>query len=298
MEEEGGELNLVLPFKIEDFIETSVAFAGSGWMDRFNHFANKYTIHFISDDAYDGHDDVFAYLIRVIYGSSILRSSLNHTDPTLITVLSETDLNQKTGGTRDALRSWIIPNRHVNINPDNYLTESSTQSKEPTPIKKISSHERPVLYMLDLHYDLTPGVSATFLDEKLDNIANSIQSTQPIILRRNSNSLFVGSPSVINLMDLFHQVESELNAHHVPYKSCFHAGPVYLPIDQTNESLNVEIGVLNELTHFGMNGSRYASQHVAAVLTLHPRKYPIEYVGSIKYQVTGKDLEVYLIGSQ
>ena len=295
LEEEGGELNIMLPFDSQDFINTSIAFAGDNWQERFDKIIEKYGASHITNLYYEGHDDLFSYLVRIIYGSAILRSSLNHTEPSLISVLSETDLNQRTGGTRDAIKGWTFPNRHININPDNYLgINSSLAVAAGSPsTHKATSADRPVLYMffIQMNKELPSPVMKT-LNEKLESILSGAISSPPTMLDRSDKSVLIGATSIITTMEAFHQVQSHLDKQHLEFKSSFHSGPVYL---RKGTESNTEMNTIKELGSFGLNGYRYASQMFAAVLTLHPRKYNIEYAGSIS-QKNMKDIEVYLVG--
>ena len=135
----GGEVNIWLPFAKNDFIEASVRFAGGNWLDRFENLLARFPVTYITHDMYAGYDDLFSFQNRVIFGSAVIRSSMNHTEPTLLTVLSETDLRLKEGGTRDTVDLWPFPGRYVNINPDNYVvpgtvTQVVSANPEPTPV--------------------------------------------------------------------------------------------------------------------------------------------------------------------
>jgi tetratricopeptide (TPR) repeat protein len=122
MTEAGGEVGVWLPFSKADFIETSLRFAGDYWIPRFEKLVSQSRVTFITEESYEGYDELFSFQSAVIFGSAVIRSSMNHTKPSLLTVLSETDLHRKEGGTRDTVSRWPYPDRHVNINPDDFFS--------------------------------------------------------------------------------------------------------------------------------------------------------------------------------
>ncbi|MDZ7645919.1 MAG: hypothetical protein U5K54_01370 [Cytophagales bacterium] len=69
MLEEGGEVHFLMPFNKTDFVNTSLAFAGEHWVNRFEALHTKYPNTFITHDHYGGNDDLFSLLGKVIFGS-------------------------------------------------------------------------------------------------------------------------------------------------------------------------------------------------------------------------------------
>jgi hypothetical protein len=71
----GGELHVVLPFVIEDFIAASVKPSGSEWIDRFQRCLEAATrVSYTTEDRYLGDDSLFGYCARVAMGLALLRS--------------------------------------------------------------------------------------------------------------------------------------------------------------------------------------------------------------------------------
>jgi tetratricopeptide (TPR) repeat protein len=122
LKELGGEVNLYLPFKREDFLETSVSFAGSDWVARFNRIEEENNVTYLTQSAYEGNDLFFRFLGQVMIGASIMRGSLFHTTPYLFTVASERETNLKAGGTNSVRTTWPYEQNTINVNPDTFLT--------------------------------------------------------------------------------------------------------------------------------------------------------------------------------
>jgi MAP3K TRAFs-binding domain len=130
MSETGGEVHLFLPFNREDYIRESVRFAGEHWVERFEALEKKFPVTYVTREHYTGNDDLFSFQNRVILGTVVLRAAMNFTTPTLLTVLSNTDLRQKEGGTRDTLVIWPYKEHYINVNPDAFLENKIQDEKQ------------------------------------------------------------------------------------------------------------------------------------------------------------------------
>lgn len=147
MEEEGGEVNIFLPFNKADFIQESVAFAGDHWVDRFESLMSKHTVHYVTHEPYDNHADLFSMQSKVVLGSTLLRRGMIHSDAFLLSVLSDFDFTRLEGGTRDNMSLWPFQDKIINISPGNYLSDSRGGKNEPSK-NKPAQHVRPALYTL------------------------------------------------------------------------------------------------------------------------------------------------------
>ncbi len=149
MEEEGGEVNISLPFNKSDFIKVSVAFAGESWVNRFEALIAKHQVTYVTQEPFDSNADLFSMQSKVVLGSTILRSSMMRSEPHLITVLSDFDLTKMEGGTRDSIGLWPNPEKIFNISPNTFFSEGEIQPKStPPPPRSVPSTTRPALYTL------------------------------------------------------------------------------------------------------------------------------------------------------
>ena len=69
----GAELNLVLPFKFDEFLDTSVRGGGAGWEERARRCLDAATVTFATEDSYLGDDALFGYASRLSMGLALLR---------------------------------------------------------------------------------------------------------------------------------------------------------------------------------------------------------------------------------
>ena len=102
----GGEINIILPFAISDFVETNVRHAGPRWEKRFERLLeNAHSVSFACEDKYLGHDMLYRFANHVMHGSAVMRGKFLTTDPHLMAVWhSRTD--SIPGGPADFIDRW------------------------------------------------------------------------------------------------------------------------------------------------------------------------------------------------
>jgi class 3 adenylate cyclase len=309
MAEAGGEVNLFLPFGIEDFLNTSINFAGTQWADRFHALLNKYPVSFITTDHYLGYDDLFSYQSKIIFGSAVLRSTSQHNEPTLLTVLSEVDLKRQEGGTRDTLRLWPFPQHHVNINPDIFISQHASviTASSPTPITKSAEKEtekvsfiRPVLYIVYCELSDTLPVER---EKVIKTIHSTIEEPGESLKYFNLEKdgiliMFDAQASAEALVRLIHDSLVSINAHSV-CKISLHAGPVYLE-EESNQlyakAYGESVELVKKLSAIALPGTVCASTNFAALLALNEASYTLEYSGILHTDDTSHSFPVYKVG--
>ena len=104
----GGEVNIVLPFQHEDFIRTSVAFAGKSWVERFDQvLARAASISYCVEEGYLGDELLFAHAGELTRGFALLRADALETEAVMLAV-AEPQATASIGGTADDLRRWNV----------------------------------------------------------------------------------------------------------------------------------------------------------------------------------------------
>jgi tetratricopeptide (TPR) repeat protein len=281
MSEEGGEVNIYLPCDKEDFIKTSVEFAGPQWVDRFNALLEKFPVTYVSEEPYGGQDDIYPFQTRIIYGASVLRSASYHNEPALLTVLSDIDPERKEGGTRHTLGMWPFPKQHTNINPDIYRPASRTPVKwEPTIETEQPAQTRPILHLA--YVDLTQVA----IHEREKIMSYRSEEREPdtyLIYEPNPARIMAAFPSVSATMDFVRFVTELLKLARNPiFRICLHAGPIYIESSGTPEGPVLSgkaVQLVREMCLITALGAIFASDHVAALLALERIKPTIEYAG-------------------
>ncbi len=286
MLEAGGEVSAWLPFSKADFIETSLRFAGEEWVNRFNKLMDRAHITYITEEAYDGYDDLFSFQSSVIFGSAVIRSSMNHTKPTLLTLLSETDLNRKEGGTRDTIGRWPFADRHVNINPDNLIQGTALDLSGTVAAPQVTqtpTADRPVLYIVSA--DL-PGVADadqqkiwSTLKEKMNAVVVAPVTFEPGEQLVASFSTIAGAMEFARLlMGLIEQY------HRTPkLRICLFATPATLePAGEGKRLTDHGHQRLRTIHTQVQPGTLYALARFASVIALDTKKYSMDYAGLVE----------------
>jgi len=102
----GAQVHITLPFEREDFIATSVAFAGGDWVARFERaLAQATSVTFGVRERYLGDESLFAYAGGLMQGAAVLRARELEAEPLLLAVVDEAS-ERLSGGSLDLLASW------------------------------------------------------------------------------------------------------------------------------------------------------------------------------------------------
>ena len=71
----GAELHVVLPFAVDEFMQSSVADGGPGWVERFQScLAAATSVSYATDDAFLGDDVLYRYASELAMGLAVLRA--------------------------------------------------------------------------------------------------------------------------------------------------------------------------------------------------------------------------------
>lgn len=278
--EQNGEVNIFVPFALEDFLNVSVRFAGDEWVDRFQALTSRFRITMLTKEDYLGYNDLFTLQSKIIFGASMIRSAQYHTQPHLLTVLSGVDLKRAEGGTRDTLRFWPTSFNHVNINPDLFLPTHSVAEVIPSQQPPLPTINRPVLYLIlaeashlnSLQQDKINQLLKQRVEEEPDSYS-SLEIGENILVACNTETTMI---ETVKLLKGFLQTAQGL-------KITLHAGPALREGD-TVKGETIEI--LKALCTYSPRGAISASGHVAALLALDTQNFLIEYSGIFTHHET------------
>jgi class 3 adenylate cyclase len=88
MQDAGAETHVVLPFHRDDFVGVSVAFAGAGWVERFDRAMQRArSVTYATKEPYLDDDVLFEHASTLIQGMAFLRSRDFGTRPVMLNVL-------------------------------------------------------------------------------------------------------------------------------------------------------------------------------------------------------------------
>ncbi len=102
----GAEVHVVLPFEREDFVATSVAFAGERWVERFDRaLARVASVGYGVHERHLGDDSLFAYAGALVHGAAVLHARELEAEPILVALVDEAS-ERRAGGSVDLLADW------------------------------------------------------------------------------------------------------------------------------------------------------------------------------------------------
>jgi class 3 adenylate cyclase len=106
MLERGAEVNVVLPFALDDYIAHNVRYAGPRWEMRFrNALKLASTVTYATEERYLGHDMLYRFANQCLHGLATLRSDFLCARPTLLAVWDMMP-ESLVGGAADFIDHW------------------------------------------------------------------------------------------------------------------------------------------------------------------------------------------------
>jgi class 3 adenylate cyclase len=106
MLERGAEVNVVMPFALDDFIANDVRYGGPRWEMRFrNALKLASTVTYATEERYLGHDMLYRFANQCLHGLAALRSNFLRTNPYLIAVWDMMP-GSLVGGAADFIDQW------------------------------------------------------------------------------------------------------------------------------------------------------------------------------------------------
>ncbi len=295
LQELGGEVNIVLPFAIQDFIENNVRHAGPRWEKRFEKaLANAHSVSFSCEDRYLGHDMLYRFSNHVMHGSAVMRGKFLTTDPHLMAVWhSRTD--SLPGGPADFIDRWSnISTLHL-IDLDELYNENGTTDQIDTNLIKpqktslsfdpfvSKSPERVIKSMMfsDLHgySKLQDEHVPSFLDflEKLNQAMEKI-NTELDSLNTWGDAIFAVADTATKIADFglrYCDIIESLGKKYPEFpfpiraRISLHSGPVFVAQDPFIKKVNFYGGHINRaarLEPVTAVGQVYATQQFVSLL--------------------------------
>jgi class 3 adenylate cyclase len=106
LQDAGMQTNVVLPFAKDDFIASSVAFAGAGWVERFERVLERATrVVLATEEAFLGDEVLFEHAANLLHGMAVLHAAELLTQPLMLAV-REPGTTELAGGTAANVHVW------------------------------------------------------------------------------------------------------------------------------------------------------------------------------------------------
>ena len=295
LQEMGGEVNIILPFAIQDFIENNVRHAGPRWEKRFEKaLASAHSVSFSCEDRYLGHDMLYRFSNHVMHGSAVMRGKFLTTDPHLMAVWhSRTD--SLPGGPSDFIDRWSnISTLHL-IDLDELSNETGVTEQIDTNLIKpqknslsfdpfvSKSPERVIKSMMfsDLkgYSKLQDEHVPSFLDfleklneamEKIDSDLDSVNTWGDAIFAVADTATKIADFG-LRYCDIIESLGKKYPEFPFPIRAriSLHSGPVFVAQDPFIKKLNFYGGHINRaarLEPVTAVGQVYATQQFVSLL--------------------------------
>jgi class 3 adenylate cyclase/tetratricopeptide (TPR) repeat protein len=311
MLESDREVHIILPFKQDDFLETSVSFAGESWVQRFNNVLSRVeSIHYATEEGYLNDDTLFEYCASLMSGMAILRADLLESEPVLLSVM-ESDGEMKTGGTSNNVLNWkrcghkmeIIDLNKIKPKPSKETSNHSNKNHNKlinnnTSLSHSLSREIKTMLFADVvgFSKLAEEESPNFFVNFLNKVAETINSQfeLPVFCNTWGDGLFlvyddieVAADVALCLRDAV--LDNDWVKFGLPEETNIrigmHAGPVFSANDPIINKTNFYGSHVNRAARIEpitTPGSIFISEQTACLLTLtNNQNYICDYLGPI-----------------
>ncbi len=311
------DLYAFLPFKREDFIETSVATAGGDWLERFETCyawaeeragEDRGSITYATDGAYLGDDSLFSYCAEFAMGLAILRARHLATAPHMLAVYD--DAGGTGFGTDGNIEMWKRFGFPADIVPVAGNRKVSRPPAAPQPDKL----ERRPLAML---FGDVKGFSALkeellplFHESLMSELSDVLESYGAKLLYRNSwgDAIYAVFEDAITAMRCGLQLQNKIRSMDfeelgfdgdLGLRLSGHYGPVFKGTDY----------IRREPTYFGSHvtrtariepitptGELFVTEQMAAALAMeNDEAIDCDYMGNIELAKGYGSMRLYLL---
>lgn len=308
VQERKGETHVTLPFNKAEFIDTSVAYAGDKWLDRFEHVIEHATsVNYATREGYLGDNVLYSYANDLISGNTILRADALESEAILLSVIDPSQQGQE-GGSLENTELWKSLNRNIHIIDLNSLRKNNPAK---TTKQKADNHSDPesqlepdnkrqlmtmlfadVVGFSKLGEEEAPSFFVNFLGRVSELINNNKQ--QPVFCNTWGDGLFmvfddiaVAAEFALRLRDMV--TETDWQSLGLPKETNIrigmHAGPVYGAFDPIIEQANYFGSHVNRAARIEpvtTPGAVFVSEQTACLLAISSSKrFACDYLGIV-----------------
>jgi len=305
LQERGGESNVVLPFAREDFMRTSVNFAGPVWVKRVERIlSGSSMVEQATRGGYGGEDQLFAYANRLIMGKAILRSRFLETEPLLLAVWDRAR-GGKPGGTAESVQTWKASGfPAIVIDPATASVVAHVKTPKPRRSRpEGGSSARPGRQTVAILFADVVGYSRLQEEQIPHYVRGFLGGLAQIVQRAGLQPLYKnswGDAICFMFADLLEAADCALAmrdmVRHTDWAQMklpkdlsirigLHAGPVYgfnEPLQQRRNFFGSHVNQAARIEPITSPGNVYSSESFAALLLADERNpYDCRYVGVV-----------------
>lgn len=300
----GGETHIILPYADEDFVATSVAFAGRAWESRFHRaMAEADTVRCVTEESVPEDEAVFALMDRMLLGYAALSASAVDAAPTLLAVWDGV-INGLSGGTGEMVSRWpsALPRRVIPLSAAPMpLPDRDALAPAPSALPEPFSRQFKTLLFADVvgYSRIQENRTPAFMRHFLQRIAEDLPQS-PLFLNTWGDALFVIMDNATLLAEYALTLQeivcgTDWAAFGLPSEMSIriglHAGPVYEginPLTGTTTFYGSHVNRAARLESVTVPRQVYATEQFAALLTAEqlvqgavPPPFACHYLGKL-----------------
>lgn len=298
--ERGGELNVVLPFAVDDFKRVSVAIGGEAWLSRFDRcLARAHSLRFASSDLYLGDDSLFKLCSEFADGLAVMRGKVLDT-PVVQLAIWDGAPAAGVGGAGDDIARWHalgLPQRL--LDPcGQAVAGASMPELHRAASGKLTRELHPVVFGDFAGFGrLNEKQVAPFIEGVFGALAKTLEAFAASIVFRNTwgDGLFLVFDGVLPAAEAalaLQQTVSSLNygelklAAPAALRLCVHFGPVMRlndPITKRETWTGAQVSQTSRIEPIVPPGLIYVTEPFAAALALwRDSNLATDYLGQVQ----------------
>jgi len=293
----GAELDIVLPFRLDEFVEISVAPAGEAWAPRMQACLDRARqVHYVTEDAYLGDDALFAYATEFALGLAALRARWLNTEVYQLAVWDGAPPDPGVvGGTANDLALGRRLGLAQEIVPVRSTRPTAGVAAAPAAAARVGRAPRSLLFGDFKGFSrLDDAQLPIYVSEVLGRCADVLARYEARLVFRNTwgDGLFLVLDDVAAAADCAFDLQAAIEAiDHaalglpatLALRLGFHYGPVYETVDPVLGRLNCfgyHVSRAARVEPITPEGAVYVTEQTAAAMALAcPDRYRCEYVG-------------------
>lgn len=291
----GGEINIILPFSISDFIETNVRHAGPRWEKRFEKIlASAHSVSFACEDKYLGHDMLYRFSNYVMHGSAVMRGKFLTTEPHLMAVwhsrsesmpggpadfidrwsnistlhLIDLDEISNTTGAVETIDPALVTRQQGTINFDPFISKSPDRVIKSMMFSDLSGYSKLQDEHIPSFLDFLDKLNKAM--EKIGMDLESLNTWGDAVFAVADNAIKIADFG-LRYCDIIESLGKKYPEFPFPIRAriSLHSGPVFIAMDPFIKKMNFYGGHINRaarLEPVTTVGQVYATQQFVALL--------------------------------
>lgn len=293
--ERGGELNVVLPYMVEDFVRSSVAPGGDAWIARFELcMARAAEIVIASETRALGDDRQFKYASMLMMGFARLRASHLDTDALQLAVWDEQSMEGDAGTGAD-VKLWRTHGGETRIIPFDRSGRPKPQAPAAPPIVTTPRQVRGMIFADFAGFSrIREAELPQFWETVLGRVAAVVDRYDADVCSRNTwgDALYVVTTTATAAANLALDLIAELGAQRLSSFSdvagmrvSAHLGAVFEAVDPVTRQptyFGREVNRTARIEPIASVGEVYVTRAFGAALAMEaPAHFDLSYVGRV-----------------